>query len=332
VEFGRHADRQTFDLHFVLLTGREGPARELEAGGWPVTTLDHPPGLRPGQVGRLFWLFRRLGADVLHTHAEPALIYGAPAGRLLGARVIHTQHGAGTLLSSRQRLLVRLAGGLVHRFVCSSRSETRAALEQGIPRRVLRTLSDGIDLERFPASGPDPTGPAVIVADLTPETDLETLLHATARIVGSRPAFRLDIAGEGPHQADLVRLTRELGLGERVRFLGAVGDVPGLLGQARLFVLPVRTEGIRLRLLEAMARGLPVIATGVGGIVEVVLAERTGLLAPPGDSATLAEALLRVWDDPDLGQRLGQAGRERVEQQFDVRRMVAGYEEFYRGR
>jgi glycosyltransferase involved in cell wall biosynthesis len=324
-----HAIKRTVDLHFVSLTGRGVLADELEACGWPVTALHTPPGLRPELFWKLFRLFRSLRADVVHTHDDRPQIYGAPAGKLAGARVIHTRHSQGTHLSARQRLLVRAAASFTDRFVCISHTSTRAARAQGIPSRLLRTLWNGIDTTAFSYTGPDSTGPAVVVARLAPEKDLETLLRAVALLAPTRPGFRLEVAGEGSSQSDLVRLVREWNLGEQVRFLGAVRDVPALLARARLFVLSSITEGISLTLLEAMARGLPVVTTAVGGNVEVVEPERTGLLVPARDPAALAGALVRLWDDPELGRRLGQAGRARVEAHFDVRRMVAAYEDLY---
>jgi glycosyltransferase involved in cell wall biosynthesis len=329
VEFARHANRARVALHFVSLTGRGVLADDIEALGWPVTVLPTLPGLRPSAVWKLSRLFRRLRADVIHTHDDRPQIYGAPAGWLAGARVVHTRHSQGTALSGRQRMLVRAAAACTNRFVCVSHQSARLAQEQGIPRRSIRTIWNGVDTERFTYSGPDATGPSVIVARLAPEKDVETLLRAVAQLAPTRPGFRLEVAGEGPSQPDLVRLARELNLGEQVRFLGTMRDVPTFLGHARLFVLSSLTEGISLTLLEAMSRGLPVIATAVGGTPEVVEADKTGLLVPPRDPGPLAWALVRLWDDPELGRKLGLAGRDRVEQQFDVRRMVASYEDLY---
>jgi glycosyltransferase involved in cell wall biosynthesis len=329
VEFARHADRKKVDLHFVSLSGRGVLADDLEACGWPVTTLHVPLGLRPGLIWTLFRLFRRLGADVVHSHDDRPQIYGAPAGKLAGARVIHTRHNQGAFLSARQRVLVRLAAGFTDCFVCISHDSARRSAAQGIPRRLIRKVWNGIDTARFSYAGPDPTGPAVVVARLAPEKDLETLLQAVALLAPSRPGFRLEVAGEGPCQPDLIRSVSERNLGEQVRFLGTVRDVPGLLARARLFVLSSLSEGISLTLLEAMARGLPVAATAVGGNLEVVEPEQTGLLVPARDPGALAAALVRLWDDPELGRRLGHTGRERVEQHFEVRRMVSAYEDLY---
>ena len=126
------------------------------------------------------------------------------------------------------------------------------------------------------------------------------------------------------------RLASDLGVGDRIAFLGEVRDVPALLARARMFVLPSRSEGIPLTALEAMACGLPVVATRVGGLPEVVDHGVTGLLVPPADSAALSRRWSTIWDDLDRGDRMGRAGRHRTEERFDVRRMVAQYEALYR--
>ncbi len=329
VEFARHADRRKVDLHFVSLGTRGVLADDLEACGWPVTALGAPSGLRPALVLRLARLFRRGRADVVHTHDDRPNIHGAPAAKLVGARVVHTRHSQGSLLSRRQALLVALVSRFTDRFVCISRDSAAWAVRHGIPRRRVRTIWNGIDLGRFAYTGPCAGGPAVIVARLAPEKDVDTLLRAAATIVRACPDFRLEIAGDGPCRGDLERRAAERGLGECVRFLGAVRDVPALLARARLFVLSSLTEGISLTLLEAMARGLPVVATEVGGNVEVVRPGETGFLVPPQQPDQLAQTLLQLWLDPVLGARLGRAGRQRVEGLFDVRRMVAEYEALY---
>lgn len=332
VEFARCADRSRFDLHFLSLTGRGVLAPAIEAHGWPVTALNLPAGLRPDLVPRLARELRRLRPDLVHSHDDRPLIYGAPAARLAGVGlVVHTRHHQGTRLSARQRLLVRLATLCNHRFVCISHDSAAVARRQGIPPRQLRVIHNGIDLTRFAFTGPAPTGPAVLVARLAPEKGIDTLLDAAARIVAVQPDFRLWIAGDGPSRGELERQARTLGLDGVVRFLGTVHDVPGLLAGARLFVLPSLTEGVSLTLLEAMARGLPVVATAVGGTPEVVADAQTGCLVPPRDPQTLARAVQDLWTRPDSCARISVSGRNRVEIAFDVRRMVARYEDLYEG-
>ena len=141
--------------------------------------------------------------------------------------------------------------------------------------------------------------------------------------------MRVEVAGGGSCLEDLKGLAAELGVAERVTFLGEVRDIPALLSRARMFVQPSLSEGIPLTVLEAMARGLPVVATRVGGLPEVVIDGETGLLVPAADPPALAEAVLTLWRDPDAAGRMGDAGRRRAEERFDVRRMVSQYEALY---
>ncbi|HZY84656.1 MAG TPA: glycosyltransferase [Gemmataceae bacterium] len=332
VEFARHADREGFELVFVSLTGRGQLAADLDAQRWPVVALEQPPGLRPRLILRLARLFRELKVDVVHTHDDKPLLYGAPAARLARVRrVLHTRHGRGFGLSRRQRLLVRLAARLTDSFVCVSDDCAELSRAQGVSARRVRTLRNGIDVSRFSYAGPHKGGPVVTVARLSPEKDLETLVRAAALAAAERPAFRLEVAGDGPCLLGLQKLVRTLGVGDHVRFLGEVRDVPSLLARASLFALSSVSEGISLTLLEAMARGLPAVATRVGGNPEVVADGSSGLLVPPGDPPALARAMLELWGDRSRAQKMGLVGRRRVEQGFDVKRMVARYEALYRG-
>lgn len=330
VEFARRADRSRFDLHFVSLTGRGCLAAEVEACGWPVVALEEPGGLRPGLVLRLARLFRQWQVDVVHTHDDRPLIYGTFAARL--ARVplnLHTRHGQIPGHSRRRTSLLNLAARLTDRFVCVSEDSARLAVQQGVAAGKVSTLWNGIDVARFAYAGPRADGPAVTVARLSPEKDIETLLRAVALAVRTAPGFRLEVAGDGVCLPALRQLAQELGLDQHVYFLGQVRDVPALLARASLFVLPSLTEGISLTLLEAMARGLPVVCTRVGGNPEVVAAGETGLLVAARNPQALAEAMLQVRRDGETGRRMGLAGRRRVEDHFDVRRMVAAYEALY---
>ncbi len=334
VEFARCADRNRFDLHFVSLGARGVLADDLESHGWPVTTLEEPSGFRPGLALRLARLFRQQRIDIVHTHDERPHIYGAFAARLARVRrLIHTRHhGMADRLTPRQAALVRLAARLTDRFVCVSADSARQATRQGVSPRIVRVLHNGIDLTRFDLPASRDGGPVVTVARLSPEKDITTLLRAAALALAEEASFRLEIAGDGPCMADLRRTASELGLDGCVHFHGQVRDVPALLARAGLFVLSSLTEGVSLTLLEAMACGLAVVATRVGGNPEVVADGETGLLVPSGDPAALARALLRLRRNEGERRGMERAGRCRVERCFDVRRMTAAYEAMYLGR
>ncbi len=145
-------------------------------------------------------------------------------------------------------------------------------------------------------------------------------------MLGPQYTFRLEIAGDGAIRPQLEALSQSLGLGETIQFLGERNDIPRLLARASMFVLPSITEGVSLTLLEAMAQGLPIVATRVGGNPEVVVDEQTGLLVPAECPQVLAAAMVRVHQDSSLGRDMGLLGRQRVEQQFSIHKMIRQYE------
>ncbi|MEI8372304.1 MAG: glycosyltransferase [Planctomycetota bacterium] len=330
VEFASHADQQRFQLHFACMENRGVLADEVEALGWPVTTLGKRPGLRPGLVLRLARIFRRLKPDVVHAHNTVACIYAAPAARLARVPVVlATRHGQGPAPGSRQAWLFALSTRFVDHVVCVSKDSGDIAVQLGIPPHRVTTIWNGIDTRKFAVSRPNPDGPALVVARLAPEKDLATLLRAVPLIVQRAPHWRLQIIGNGPCRVGLEALTDELGLNQYVQFFGQQSDVPERLRKASMFLLPSLSEGVSLALLEAMASGLPAVATRVSGNVEVVRHEETGLLVAPRDPAAIADAIVRLASDPAIAARMGAAARRRVEDSFDIREMVHEYEQTY---
>jgi glycosyltransferase involved in cell wall biosynthesis len=331
VEFARHADRRRFDLQFVALASDGIIGQQLRAAGCAARALNAADGLRPELVVVLARLFRQHRFDIVHTHLDRPHIYGTVAARLAGIPcVVHTRHGQSDDLTARQRRLVELLARMTDRFVCVSRDAARlTARSRGIPAARVCTIWNGIDLTQFSTTAAPANGPVVTVARLIPTKGLDVLLRAVALAAAQDRTLQLEIAGDGPLGDSLRSLTTELGISERVRFLGAVGSTAQLLGRAGMFVLASRGEGISLALLEAQARGVPVVATHVGGNPEVIAHGETGLLVPPDDPPALARAILRLRADAVLAARLGAAGRRRVETDFDVRAMVGRYQDLY---
>ena len=331
VEMARQRDRARFDWTVIVLGPRGTLADAIEAAGVRVLPLDMPGGFRPSLWRRLARLFRQERIDVVHTHDDRPLLYGMPAAWWAGVpRRIHTHHhGRLAHISWRQRFLMRQASRFAQHFVCVSHDSARYMIEQGVSAPRVQTLWNGIDLTRFAYHGPCDDGPIVTVARLSPEKDIATLLYAARHVVAAFPDARFEIAGDGPCRDELRRLIQELHLSANVTLLGEVHDIPGLLARARLFVLPSQSEGISLTLLEAMARGLPVVTTQVGGNPEVVEAGVTGLLVPARDPETMAQAVGAMLADPVRGRQMGVASRQRVENCFDIRKMMAQYETMY---
>ncbi len=331
IEHARHVDRREIELRFIALGQRGSVANELENLGWPVVTLGAPPGLRPSLVLRLARVLGSQGIDVVHTHNTKPLLYGGPAARLAGLpKVIHTRHGQRHGATRVHDAMFGLASRCAHKMVCVSHDAARRCRAEGVSPALIATIHNGVDTQRFAFHGPSAAGPALFVGRLSPEKDLETLIRAAAMVSRRRPSFRLVLAGDGPCKGRLRSLAGELQVQEHVQFVGAVGDVPSLLRTAGVFVLSSISEGLPVTVLEAMATGLPVVATAVGGTPEVVEHGVSGLLTPSGDHAALGDALEQVMADTEKAALMGRAGRLRVESEFTSRVMVDRYMALYR--
>jgi glycosyltransferase involved in cell wall biosynthesis len=280
---------------------------------------------------------RRERVDLLHAHLNWSL---ACAGGLLAAAlaripVVATVHLWGQTPDSPMiPVLRRAARSIVVRHIgVSSEIGARLVAEFGLPPERVRVVHNGVPCRSLPAGGPAAAGRktgeaarVVMVARLEVQKDHLTLIRAASMLGG----VRFLLAGEGPLRAVLEAEVSRLGLQDRVVFLGQRDDVPQLLVSSDLFVLPSLHEGMPLSLLEAMAHGLPVVASSVGGIREVVTDGVTGLLVAPSDPAALAGAIRRLLDDPSLARRLAAAARENVLDRFSVEAMVRGVSRVYR--
>ena len=168
-----------------------------------------------------------------------------------------------------------------------------------------------------------------MVAGLRRIKGLDVLIAAAAKIVARVPDARFVIAGEGPERESTLLQVRKLGIENCFEFLGHRDDVPALLAEADLFVLPSRSEAFPNAVIEAMAAGLPVVATHVGGIVELVQPERTGVLVPSEDPEALAAAVLNLMARPDRANALGRTARQAIDRRYSLSSMVSQFEELY---
>lgn len=168
-----------------------------------------------------------------------------------------------------------------------------------------------------------------VVAALERRKGHDVLFRALAGIRGRAPAIRCLVCGDGSQRAGLAALARELGIADIVTFLGEQRQVADVLAALDVFVLPSRHEGLGVAVLEAMAVGLPVVASAVGGIPEAVAHQATGLLVPPEDAEALGRAVFALATDPERARALGSAGRERVRGEFSMERMAESYERLY---
>lgn len=329
-DLARHHDREICQPEYLAIHEVGRFADEIRAAGGIVHQLQ--PAGRLGQIRQMCRLFRTRQFDVVHTHNTYPHIYASLAARLAGVPiVVNTRHGQRAGHNWRSKVPFRLASYLVNQIVTVSDDAADLCInDDGIPSHKVRRIWNGIDLSDFTFAGPARQPIAISVARLSVEKDFPTLLRSIPRVIEQIPDFRLKIVGNGPERARLESLICELALQDHVQLLGERSDVPQLLREAGFFVSSSLTEGISLTLLEAMAVGLPVVATSVGGNPEIVLPGKTGYLVPKADPKALADAMVFLCREPANWNSLGQCGRQRVADYFDVRRMAHDYEMLYR--
>jgi L-malate glycosyltransferase len=277
---------------------------------------------------------RRFGPEVVHCHGARAHALGAPAARLAGvpATVVSRRVAFAVAGHPLSRLKYRLP---VDRYLCVSRGVMDVMRQAGIPSSRLALVPDGVELPGAAAVaagaaavdlrsliGVAPGAPVVgTVAALTPEKDHATLLQAAAGVVARRPDVHFAWVGEGACRGALERQRTALGLESHVHLVGFRADALTLLAQFTVFALSSTVEGLCTSLLEAQSLGVPIVATAVGGVPDVVENEATGRLVPGRDPEAMARSLLDALDRPESSREW--AARARVSaRRFDAERMV----------
>jgi glycosyltransferase involved in cell wall biosynthesis len=319
----------------------EGPlGEEFRRAGVDIVHLPKRSGFDVRLPWELGQLFRRRGATVVHTHNPQPLIYGGAPAKLAGAALVHTKHGVNPD-NGRRVWMRKAAGRLTDAFVAVSEPTAAVARsEKECDGDKLRVIPNGIDLTRF---GRDPEDRAAIRRDLGipaqawvvgtvgrlwPEKGHPFLLRAIEPLLGRD--FHLIIAGDGPEAGGLARAVSALSTPGSVHLLGARKDIPRVIAAFDTFVLSSVREGLPLVIPEAMAAGLPVVSTAVGGIPQVVADGETGYLVAYDDDAALRDRLEYLSDDPERARSLGRRGREVALARYSCRRMVDDYLTLYR--
>jgi sugar transferase (PEP-CTERM/EpsH1 system associated) len=317
-----------------------GTLKHLVGPGIPVFELNRRQGNDPGLLWHLYRLFRRERPHIVHTHGWGTLIEGLMAARIARVPVvIHGEHGT-LQLRGYQRQCQRWAWSAADRVLSvSSRLADRMAGEMSFGTGRITTIRNGVDLERFTPSHRSAARASLQLHDdefvvgtvgrLVPVKDQATLLGAIAQLQRNGVATRLLVAGDGPLRESLLARAAELSIADRVGLLGHRRDVEMVLAAFDVFALSSVSEGLSNTILEAMATGLPVIATRVGGADELVVEDVTGLLVSSGWPDEMAAALARLQRDAASRAAMGRAGRARAEETFALTTMVRKYESLY---
>ena len=284
----------------------------------------------------LVGLIRRKRPDILHASSSKAGVLGRLAGWLAGVPIrIFTVHGwAFAAYSGVPGRLYRLADRsmrpITSAIVCVAEYERLAGVAARVclPEQTV-VIPNAVNVSAFPrAVFRSGVVELISVGRLRAPKDFVTLVRALARL--EHGCFRASLVGDGPDRAMIEAELHRLGLAESVRLLGDRSDVPELLAGADVFVCSSRSEGMPVSILEAMAVGLPVVASAVGGVPEIVDDRVTGLLVAPGAVAPLADALARLIGDRALRERMGRAGRDAALDRYDLPGFRDAHLELYR--
>lgn len=339
---GLNADR--FEP-FVVCLGEEGAiGREIRHAGIEITAFGRMQHKRwdPGIVRQLVRLMRERQIDIVHTHVYNPGVYGRIAARWAGVPgVITTTHGVYYRRKWKRRFINRALAHYTDRQIAVSEAVKQDLIRYDWVRpESIEVMPTGIDLPPFQLEVdsadvrrelglPGDSYVFGTVGRLEPPKGHVHLIRAFERVVNVNAHARLVLVGDGSLAKTLHEEAARLGLAGRVVFTGSRRDVPYLLRAMDLFVFPSLWEGQGLALVEAMASGLPVVASRVGGVSEVVSDGRTGRLVPPGSPEALAEAMLAVMANPARARAMGAAGRARTETVFGAAPMIARLEALY---
>jgi glycosyltransferase involved in cell wall biosynthesis len=321
----------------IICVALRGPlAAEAERKGIPVFVIRKKLGFSPRALWILSRLLRRLRVDLVHTHNAPIHHYGALAAHLAGIRaVVNTQHGIGSLRVDRGlSRIFHLTMPLTRSVVFVSEETRREYISRrAIPERKTSTIRNGIPLSRFSEFRAQPGSryPKVVfgtVGRLVPAKDHIGLICAFALVKLQLPAAELRIAGEGPLRQEIEARVQSLGLSDAVHLRGEILDVPRFLADLDVFVLSSVTEAMPIAILEAMAVGLPVVSTRVGGIAEVAPDKEVAEYCSPSDPHGLAEALLYV-AKPDRMRSMGSLAARHATATLGLQRTWRAYEHLF---
>lgn len=317
----------------------------MEARGVTVEQIVIRRHVDPGVIRRLRDQIQFEQPDIVHTHLLHADWYGTIAARWAGVRrIVQSRHNDDPF---RRRLPIRLVNRLIWRMVTAgvgiSESVTRFTIEvEGAPARKMNTIHYGMELPIPPIDraaaqrllheqiGAEPDAILIgMVGRLIEQKGFRYGIQAFAKIADEFPKARLVVVGDGSHRAILEGETRRAGVAKRVDFLGWREDSAELMAALDIFLMPSLWEGFGLVLLEAMSRAIPVVASAVSAIPEVVVHGETGLLVPAADVDSMAEALRTLLGDPALRRHLGLLGEARLEDEFSADAMVSRYQTLY---
>src|SRR5215471_400755 len=339
----RHHDREQFPV-MIGSIAPAGPLQRTMTGlSVPTFSLNAVSRLQyPAAILRLVRLLSQNHVAVLHAHCFDPTFIGLISARIAGIPFVFTRHHSDHNIRLGKRWHTRIdrwCGRRSDHVIAVSEATRRIMTDfEGTPEAKITLVYNGVEPLCTPASESvaklrrelmlHDESICLMIARLHEEKGFKVLFDAIPIVVSHVPNMVVLVAGEGPHRATLAAGARRRGLDHMVRFLGQRNDIPELISLASVVVLPSLAESFGFVLLEAMSLGKPVVASTAGGIPEVVSHGETGLLVPPGDALSLADAISRVLLKPALAADFAAKGKQRT-QLFTFDRMIRGYERLY---
>ena len=339
-------DTSRFGVEVACLKRWGALLPEMEATGVPITEYKTTSLYNHTAVWnqvRFLKHLRKRHIEIVHTYGFHSNVFAIPAARLAGAAVVVASiRDTGEHLTPMQRRVEKLFCRMADCVVTNAEAVRKRLTDEGYAAEKIVVIHNGIELTRYarkPAESglhrelgvPSNTPLVAVFARLNELKGIEYFLRAVAGLIHRFKHVRFLVVGDGSSRLELEKYAQQLGLTKHVVFLGFRLDVPTLLSEISVSVLPTLSEGLSNSLLEAMAASVPVVATRVGGNSEVVQGGITGLLVPPRDSEALGRAIAQFLDQPSLGTKFGLAGRERVTKRFALDQMTRATERLYEG-
>lgn len=296
---------------------------------FPLISFRHPDTLR--QMRRFAAWCRQQQMAVVHAADLYANIFALPAAAWARVPVrIGSRRELNPDKSLGQIALQRAAYACAHSVLANSQAAAARLQQERVPAHRIAVIPNGLDLTRFTGVTPQRRGHTVIVvANLRREKGHDTLLRAAQRMLARHPETRFRLVGDGPQRAAITQQAQALGIAHAVDLLGYRADVVDLLASADISVVPSTSEAFPNAAVEAMAAGVPVVASAVGGLLELVHHEQNGLLVPPSDDVALASAMSHLLADSRLRTRLGATARADVFARYSFDRMVGSVNTLY---
>jgi glycosyltransferase involved in cell wall biosynthesis len=347
----KHLNRTDFDAYICALQSKDGNpmAEEIRVLGIPVDCLEIKHLRDLNTLPRLIKYLKRIGADLVHTQLEFANILGNISAKCLRLPSVCTIHVMPSLdVKTKSKLHQKLEWFVLKYFCDRVISVSEEAREyhlhiSGADPDQVATIYNGIDLSGFLSLDCElervnvreelgiPMDAKVLttVAVLRPQKGIQYMIRALPAVLASNPNAYYLIVGDGPHRSTLIEEVRKATVNDRVIFAGMRRDVPRLLSASDIFVLPTLTEALPTVLAEAMAAKLPIVASRVGGIPEMINNKQNGCLVEPEDLAGLANACIHLLNDAKERATLGAEGWNIVNQKFNIERQVDKLEELY---